>query len=90
MNNQITEDDISNLKHMLGATKPRPKRNWGFRNYFCAGKSGSDFESMLRLEAAQLVTRGREDEHHIYFHCTKAGCEKAGLDEKQTARAFED
>lgn len=89
-NEQISADDVDNLRHMLGATRDSYKRDWGYRNHFCANKSGPDYESMIRLEAAGMVTRGRAQTSSIFFHCTEAGCKAAGLNEKQTRRALYD
>lgn len=86
----VTDSDVQNLKHMLGAQKHISKRNWGYRNHFCACKSGEDFDSMQRLEAAGLVVRGREQERSVFFHCTEAGCKAAGLTAEQTNRALHD
>ena len=54
MNNEkLLDKDIDNLKHMLGADSRYKKRDWGFRNRFCAG--GDDVASMKRLESNGLV-----------------------------------
>lgn len=91
-NPAVTEQDMANLRHALGATKHVSKKVWGFRRHFATGLDGPDHESMLRLEAAGFMMRGRHDPEAklIFFFATQAGCEAAGLDATQTARALED
>lgn len=75
-------EDMDNLRHMLGIGWHIRTKHWGFRNYFAS--SVSDMPSMMRLEAAGLVRRGRPYEDAYYFHATEAGCVAAGLSAKQT------
>ncbi len=64
----LTSKDIENLRHALGASKNKPKRNWGYRNRFCAPKQDDapNYQSMLRLvgagymEAGQLIGEQRD------------------------------
>ena len=79
----VTDDDMKKLRHMLGATEHRPKKNWGFRNYFAAG--ADSVPSLERLVAAGYCVRGAH-----YYHATRAGCAAAGLSKAATKRAFED
>jgi len=84
----ITEKDIQNLKHMLGADSRYKKSQWGFRNRFAAG--GDDIASMERLEAAGLV---REIKSSIFsdrfFVATVEGCKHLGFNKKQIANAMD-
>jgi len=84
----MTPEDIKNLRHMLGATEHRPKKNWGFRNYFAA--DGTDIPSMERLVAAGYCTRGAQYREAHYYHATREGCAAAGLSKAATKRVFED
>jgi len=81
-------DDLDNLRHMLGATTDVKKRDWGYRNRFAPG--GKDIESMQRLENAGLVIRGRPYHETHFYHATARGCEAVGLNPAQTERALED
>jgi hypothetical protein len=81
-------EDMENLRHMLGATERRPKKNWGFRNYFAAGRD--HVASMERLVAAGYCTRGAPYMDAHYYHATREGCAAAGLSKAATKRVFED
>jgi hypothetical protein len=76
--------DMGCLRHMLGIRSGTHKRDYGYRNYFCASDGGPDVSSMKRLEALGLVRAG----HRPYWHATEAGCKAVGLNEKQTRRAI--
>jgi hypothetical protein len=78
----ITVGDLDNLRHMVGAASRTP----GFRNHFAPG--GKDVDSMLRLEAAGLVIRGRRYEETFFFHATEAGCKVIGMSAAATKRAL--
>jgi hypothetical protein len=82
--------DIDKLKHTVGAVQHRPKRTWGLRNYYCAGRGGASEESMRRMVAAGFISAGYESDEQAYFHATKAGCKLAGLDAAGVRRALED
>jgi hypothetical protein len=84
----LTDDDMRKLRHMLGATEHRQKKNWGFRNYFAAG--GDSVPGLERLVAAGLCVRGQPYDKHHYYHATRAGCAAAGLSKAATARAFDE
>ena len=85
---QVTPEDMKKLKHMLGATERRPKKNWGFRNYYAAG--AGDVPGLDRLVSAGLCVRGAPYDKAHYYHATVAGCAAAGLSKAATKRAFED
>lgn len=84
----VTQDDMKKLRHMLGATEHRPKKNWGFRNYFAAG--ADSVPSLERLVSAGYCVRGAPYMDANYYHATRAGCAAAGLSKAETNRAFED
>jgi hypothetical protein len=54
--NDITKEDVDNLKHMLGIQDGN-RRTWGRRNYFAP--RAEDISSMRRLEKAGLVSSGK-------------------------------
>lgn len=68
-------EDMNNLRHMLGVGSHIPKRQWGYRNHFNADEGHSDMPSLLRLEAAGLIVRGRPG----YWHATAAGYDAINL-----------
>lgn len=82
----LQPNDVQCLRHMLGTTPPAKYKTWGFRNYFCAGKSGSDYESLVRLEQAGLVVRGEERTDSVHFHATPLGMDIVGVPRKAPAR----
>lgn len=84
----VSDDDLDNLRDMLGATTYVKKRDWGYRNRFAPW--GKDIESMQRLEQAGLVIRGRPYHDTHFYHATARGCEAVGLNKAQTERALED
>lgn len=86
----INDYDIENLKHTLGATEHTKKKNWGYRNLFCAG--GDDIKSMQRLESEGLVREIKSSLIHPdskYYIATEAGCKKLGFNKKQIANAMD-
>jgi len=85
---EVAADDIKKLRHMLGATEHRPKKNWGFRNYYAAGRDS--VPSLERLVSAGYCVRGAPYMDAHYYHATRAGCAAAGLSKAATALAFED
>ena len=84
---EVTDSDMKKLRHMLGATEQRPKKNWGFRNYYAAG--ADSVPGLERLVAAGYCVRGAPYMDAHYYHATRAGCAAAGLSKAATARAFE-
>ncbi|WP_295991648.1 hypothetical protein [Rugamonas sp.] len=82
--------DLDKLRHAVGAVQHRPKRTWGLRNYFCAGRGGAVELAMRRLVAAGFMSAGHESDKQSYFHATKDGCKMAGLDAPGVRRAMED
>ena len=88
---ELSEDDINNLRHMLGAEPGRYKKaNWGFRNYYSTGGAGSTHERLLRMESLGLLVKRVASERTVFFHATEAGCLAVGLKKAQIRRALED
>ncbi len=83
---KLAPNDVHCLRHMLGACLDRPRKEWGFRNYFCADASGADRESMERLLKLGLVSQGERGEFHSYYHATKMGMDLVGIPGKADAR----
>lgn len=84
----VTDEDMKKLRHMLGATEHRPKKDWGFRNHYAAGSDS--VPSLERLVAAGYCVRGRPYRQAHYYHATAEGCKAAGLNKISTARALSD
>lgn len=82
----LDDNDMNNLRHMLGVGSHIAKREWGYRNHFAPG--GDNIKSMERLETAGLVRRGRPYRETHYYHATEKGCKAAGLNKKQTNNAM--
>lgn len=79
----ITEYDLNNIRHMTGAEARYNRKEWGFRNHFCAGEGSQNFLSMQKLLSAGYVTQGIKQEMSTFFHATKEGCEAIGMNKKQ-------
>jgi len=62
-------------------------REKGFRNHFAAGSD--QIKDMENLKEKGLVIKGATGNGLTFYHATKLGCEMAGLNEKETARALE-
>ena len=86
----ITTADRLYLTHMLGAESHIPKKQWGFRNYYCAGVGTDDESNLTAMVKAGLVVRGRtiNDGDSVYFHATVAGMDAIGLTKAQKANAM--
>lgn len=84
------KEDLDNLRHMTGSDSRYKQRDWGFRNHYCANNSGSDYESMVRLEKMGCVIRSREESDMVFFHATEAGCQLIGFNPKQIKKALGD
>ena len=80
------------LRHMLGASRERRKRDHGFRNYFCALVGGEDYTTLQEMEQAGLVKSGLSINggKMQHFHATIEGCEAIGLSKAAIKRAFDD
>lgn len=78
MSDQITVDDLDNLRHMLGVTAKSRK---GYRNYFVA--DGKDVDSMERLRVAGFVFKNAAYtlSDAPCYHATLDGAKAVGLKE---------
>lgn len=79
------------MRHMLGATRERTKRDHGFRNHYCTVIGSESYAMLLKMEAAGFVKAGRRinDGRDQYFHVTVEGCRAIGLSKAAVKRAFE-
>lgn len=73
-----TEKQKQLLKHMLGADSRYMKKQWGFRNHFCASEGNSDIKELREMEASGLVKSG-ERIGSIFFWATKKGALAIGF-----------
>jgi hypothetical protein len=86
----LNEQDLNNLKHMLGATSHTLKKNWGYRNRFMAG--GNDLASMERLQKQGLVRRINKNTSIFpdpAYVATEEGCKHLRFNKKQIANAMD-
>lgn len=76
----ISEKQKELLKHTLGADERYMKKQWGYRNYFCAGdnKESKDRLELEKMEEMGLVKSG-ERLGHKTFWATKAGALAIGF-----------
>jgi hypothetical protein len=74
---QLTVDDLDNLRHMLGVEKRTPR---GYRNYFVAG--ADNVPSMERLRAHGFVIKndGYRASKDACYHATLDGARAIGLE----------
>jgi hypothetical protein len=87
---ELNEQDLNNLKHMLGATEHTRKKDWGYRNRFMAG--GNDIASMERLKENELVRRINANTSIFSdpaYIATEKGCKHLGFNKKQIANAMD-
>ena len=68
------------LRHMLGADSRYLKKEWGFRNYFCADNSDEcpDNVELIKMESQGMVISCKRQEETIYF-ATKEGALAIGF-----------
>lgn len=74
----ITEKQKELLQHMLGADERYKKKQWGFRNHFCAEPDGKDCAELEKLEGMGLVRSGFRDNYKVFW-ATKDGAVRIGF-----------
>jgi hypothetical protein len=76
----ITDKQKELLQHMLGADSRYKKRQWGFRNHYCAG-SKEDCPDRLELEKLEKLGMVKSGERlgHKTFWATKDGAVAIGF-----------
>ena len=74
----ITPKHEELLRHMLGADSRYKKKQWGFRNHFCAGEGHLDLPFLREMEQIGLV-KSREFMNEIFFSATKKGALEIGF-----------
>lgn len=83
-------EDIGKLRHMLGVDPRKPRKKWGYRNYYAASKD--DIPSMKRLEAEGYVRPNKTstfiDGDYYYWHATLKGAQMVGITEKAIKELF--
>jgi hypothetical protein len=85
---ELTEKQLQQLKHTVGAAPEISRKNWGYRNHYCV-RAGSEQEAeMMELVKLDLMEKGQEASTNTYFHCTEMGCKAAGLSRKQILKVF--
>lgn len=83
----ITEKQKELLKHMLGADERYLKKQWGYRNHFCAG----DENDRDRIELEKLENLGMVISYQKFgyktFSATKQGAIEIGFKPYQLKNA---
>lgn len=76
----INEKHKELLQHMLGADSRYLKKQWGYRNRFCAGVGHQDDEHLQEMEKIGLVrSRPFNDGRDRMYFATKAGALAIGF-----------
>lgn len=83
----LEEDDINNLKWMLGASNDSPKKKHGTRNMFSAA-TATQKKSMSKLLEIGLVSVFEQTENITYYQATHAGCAAINLHRAAILRAI--
>ena len=86
----ILESHAELLRHTLGARADSPKRQHGYRNYFCAGIGSEDYLMCMEMVENGLMRSGHKinEGRDQYFHALREGCEAIGLGPSAIERAF--
>lgn len=75
----ITDKQRQLLQHMLGADSRYRKKQWGFRNHFCASIGSPDDDILIELNQSDLVSPGIKTETLVFYHATQLGAEAIGF-----------
>ena len=79
----ITDKQKHLLQHMLGATENVKKKNWGYRNYFCAEPFTDDFDELVKLQHLGFVWHVNTLIHGDIFYATRKGAIEIGFKKYQ-------
>ena len=73
---------------MLGADERYLKKEWGFRNHYCASScsENEDLKHLIIMDKAGLVTSGKRMDHTTFW-ATKEGALFIGFNKSQLVRA---
>ena len=85
----LTDEDMDNLRHIVGADPQSAKSSWGHRNYFAASPNTPNHESMERLVAAGYAKCSGERFECLYYHATPEGLDALGFTKAQKQRAMD-
>ncbi|MDD4892757.1 MAG: hypothetical protein PHH73_01995 [Candidatus Rickettsiella isopodorum] len=55
------------------------KKQWGFRNHFCASIGSLDDIELSEMEKIGLVKSANRSEEQVFYFATKAGAEAIGF-----------
>lgn len=86
---RITAGQRRILRHMLGM-EGEPRRVWGYRNHYGAGRDGQELARLRGMEKVGLVRQGNETDKRIFFHATEAGCRAVGMNTLERQRALDE
>lgn len=77
MSNQLTEREEEILRHTTGSDSRYRKKEWGFRNYFCAGPA--DLPLLDELTEKGYLNRQQNAGESVYFFATVKALEELGF-----------
>lgn len=77
---------IKLLQHALGADSRYNKKQWGFRNRFCADSRHEDYDDLVKMVDAGLMVKHKAL-GNLYFSATTAGAVAIGFKSYQLANA---
>ncbi len=88
----LTDRQKKFLKSALGAHPHVPKKDWGYRNHFCAGVGSQDQADLDIMVSMGLFKTGTtiNNNQSVFYHATVAGMDAIGLTPEQKANALED
>lgn len=83
---KMTQKQRELLQHTLGADSRYSKKQWGFRNRFCADHDHSDYKDLMLLVYAGLMVKAKRLGQNFFF-ATKQGAIAIGFKPYQLRKA---
>ena len=81
----ITADDMDDIRHALGIDNRRPRKQWGFRNYYCGHTPG--MERLVAVGFMRLARAGSElTGGDPVYAATREGCRAVGMTDAEIDR----
>ena len=74
---ELTKREEEILRHTTGSDSRYKKKEWGFRNYFCAG--ADDIPLMDELTERGFLNRQQNAGEDVYFFATVKALEALGF-----------
>ena len=83
---ELTQKQRELLQHTLGADSRYSKKQWGFRNRFCADQGHSDYKDLIFLVDAGLMVKAKRLGQNFFF-ASKQGAIAIGFKPYQLRKA---